>query len=108
MEPGTDGDGDFFTNLQEFRAGTSPDDAQSYFKTIGVTNVGGSVTVGWASSLDKYYRVYESTDLEEFTPVTDPILGAPPVNRITLEPDELPTFYRVQVSPPPGAGGPGE
>ncbi len=108
MEPGGDDDGDLFTNLQEFRAGTFPDDAQSFIKTIGITNEDGSVTFRWASSLDKFYRVYESTDLEEFTPVTDPILGAPPVNEITLVPDTLPTFYRVQVSPPPSAGGPGE
>ncbi|WP_309380408.1 DUF1566 domain-containing protein [Cerasicoccus frondis] len=108
MEADADDDGDLFSNLMELRAGTLPDDNQSYFALSGFTLGDVGATISWRSALDRYYVVFESTDLVEFTPISDVITGAPPSNVFEVEPDGEATFYRVELvsapgSPPPPA-----
>ena len=78
----SDKDGDTFSNLSEYLAGTNPTDPNSLFKFIGIaTNAPGEIRIGWSSVAGKSYSVRRSTALENgFAPLATGIQATPPLN----------------------------
>ena len=60
---GDDSDGDGATNLEEFRSGTNPQDAQSRFAVVNISVVSTGVLVEWSSEAGRRYRVKRSSSL---------------------------------------------
>ncbi|MBI3880418.1 MAG: metallophosphoesterase, partial [Verrucomicrobia bacterium] len=56
-DPNADADGDGLTNLQEFWAGTNPNDANSWLRVASVAAAGGGFAVTWPSVGGVRYRV---------------------------------------------------
>jgi hypothetical protein len=61
----SDPDGDGHNNGKEAEAGTTPHDANDYFKTFdfSVSPAFDSVTLSWRSVEQRFYEIEESTDL---------------------------------------------
>lgn len=57
-----DNDGDGITNLQEFVAGTNPNDSTSRLVAAGVTS-GGNFQISFGTVIGKFYRVERSQNL---------------------------------------------
>ena len=102
VDPDADPDGDGFTNVQEFIAGTDPNDATSAFVITSIAEDGDDIVITFASVSGKTYEGQHSneplgpiwvaftnvTATSDSTEVTDP--GA------ASEPER---YYRVQVVP---------
>ena len=99
-------DGDAFTNAQEYKAGTDPQDAGDFLH-IGLSNIvpapSGSGNLAnyfsWGSAEGKLYGVQRCYDLTDpnWTTIADAMVATPPLNEIY---DELPVytnpvFYRL-------------
>ena len=69
-----DNDGDGFTNLQEFIAGTNPNDATSRLITTGVV-AGTDFQISFGTVLGKIYRVERSETLTSWSPVAIHVSG---------------------------------
>ncbi len=98
-------DGDGFTALQEFLAGTDPADRNSRL-AIGelhvVKNVSGdpgAYSVSWPSAAGRLYRLERSSDLETWETVSESVEASPPLNTFLDEtvPAGNRVFYRVVV-----------
>lgn len=81
-----DYDGDGISNLDEFRAGTAPDDPASYLKVdalLAQPQVAGGFRVSWGSVSNRLYRLERAPDLmgEQFELVAEHIQATPPVNQ---------------------------
>ena len=64
IDPSADPDGDGLSNLEEFKAGTNPNDFQSQFRFVRIApQGGGGVLVEWSSVMNRSYSVLRSTDL---------------------------------------------
>ncbi|HMP74503.1 MAG TPA: thrombospondin type 3 repeat-containing protein [Kiritimatiellia bacterium] len=105
-----DSDGDGFTNLDEFIAGTHPLDSNSFFRVSNVVAGGGiELTVG--SVTGRYYHVYVLTDLvsQAWAPMMTNVVGQAGVTVLTDTNPAAGRFYRVKVSLqdwwPPGSNG---
>lgn len=101
---GADPDGDGMTNLQEFRAGTHPNNAQSRFAFIDIQPVAGAMRVRWSSQSNKVYRVLRSPVLEagppaNYQPVQTGIAATPPFNEFldSTAGGGMQVFYRIQI-----------
>jgi hypothetical protein len=98
-----DRDGDGFSNLHEYIAGTDPTNAASLLKFMQVSP--GATTnfvLNWASATDKVYSVKRIVDL--MTPpwqtVASNITATPPMNVYTVSVTGVESgFYRVNVQP---------
>jgi hypothetical protein len=100
-----DRDGDGFTDVQEYKAGTDPQNADDYLH-IGSFNVTQSSTgnanqFAWASADGKYYDVQRRFSLSsgEWETIAENIEATPPLNEVS---DELPVqtnsvYYRLIV-----------
>ncbi|HTS16672.1 MAG TPA: M12 family metallopeptidase [Verrucomicrobiae bacterium] len=96
-----DPDGDGFTNLQEFYAGTDPTKPSSIFRVTAVQESGPGVIVSFASVAGKIYRVEMKSDmtLPTWTLLADQIVGSGGTFQIT-DPGAAglsKRFYRVDV-----------
>jgi len=101
-----DGSGDFdadgMTDLNEFRAGTLPDDPVSLFAITGFLSPPALVTIQWASVVGKKYQVQYTDSLAplDWTNLGGEITAA---NTVTSVPDLTPSrtnrFYRVRLVP---------
>jgi hypothetical protein len=86
-----DADGDGFTNLQEFKAGTDPKSATSRFRISSVVPNAGNYQISFPSVLGKTYRLEYRDDL---------VTG----NWTTLTDQNLGTGATIQINDPSAAG----
>jgi hypothetical protein len=96
-----DWDADGLSNLEEFIAGSDPEDIGSFFKTTLESMSATTVSLGCSSVADRTYQVYRSTDLINWVPHGAPQNANPPKNRFTLPIDPAEgdkSFYRIEVS----------
>ncbi len=111
-----DEDGDGFTNLQEYIAGTEPKNAASTFRIGSLTrNAAGHVSIGWGSIGGVRYRVQFSDSLNgAFTDITRAIsvemdsaaTGSPSTQTFTDDftltggaPAQGARYYRIKAQP---------
>ena len=81
IDPSADPDGDGLSNLEEYKAGTNPNDFQSQFKVVRITPQGGGVLVEWSSVTNRSYSILRSTDLlTGFQVLSGNRLATPPTN----------------------------
>jgi hypothetical protein len=101
VDPGDDPDHDGMTNLQEFKAGTHPQDDQSLFEFIRVqVEPTGGVRVAWPSAVGKSYTVLRSSSLTSgFSNLQVNIPATTPENNFidATATGAGPYFYRLQV-----------
>jgi len=89
-------DGDALSDLQEFIAGTDPQDASSLFKISSVS----SESISWTAVQGKTYQVRASTDLvdEESWSIQDnEIFGAPPESTYYFPTEPSKQFFKIEV-----------
>lgn len=77
-----DPDGDGLSNLVEYRAGTNPNDAQSFFRLSSIAGpTGAGVSVTWGSVEGRLYTLLRTTSLTNgFAPLATNIVATPPQN----------------------------
>ena len=96
-----DEDGDGFNGMQEYLAGTNPQDANSVLK-IGEFNVvtgpdGTTSTLSWAAVAGRLYRVERSFDLLDWEIAFDDVEATPPLNSVeeSILPSPSKVFHRI-------------
>ena len=98
-----DADGDGFTNLQEFLAGTDPTNAVSALRMASATPSNSDFVVSFTSATNKLYRVERTDDLVIgiWTTITNNVLGTGSAIQITDAGAASVTnrFYRVRLLP---------
>jgi hypothetical protein len=98
-----DADGDGFTNLQEYLAGTNPHDPHSYLHIEGAQQITNRLHIRFASVLGKYYNVERTSDLVSgnWVTVARNIAGTGSTIDISdpLLPGSTNQLYRVLVVP---------
>jgi Tol biopolymer transport system component len=100
LEPGMDSDGDGLSNLQEYLAGTDPQDNSSALALAHFENDGESLTLQWQSIPGKRYQVQSSSNLGSNTwlDVGDPITAVQTTTQqAALLGTASMTFYRVKL-----------
>jgi arylsulfatase A len=90
-------DGDTFSNLEEYIAGTDPLDTGSFFAITNMDSISGMIEIEWASVEGRTYDVLWGTDLAaSFTPIQQGIEH--PQNSFTLSAGTNQTgFMKVDV-----------
>ncbi len=105
LAAGADLDGDLYSNLEEFLAGTNPTNFASRMAIFtGPVVSGTNIVVRWQSATGKFYRLDRSTNLasDAFSfAVRTNVPAVPPENTVT---DQAatgfgPWFYRVRLEP---------
>jgi hypothetical protein len=98
MEADPDGDG--MTNLEEFLAGTDPDDILSALRLILAELGEDSLTIEWSSVTGCLYDVELSTNLVEgFECLIESLEATPPANSVTVPaPKGSSVFYRIRLA----------
>ncbi|HSH16944.1 MAG TPA: hypothetical protein VLD18_12970, partial [Verrucomicrobiae bacterium] len=96
-----DSDGDGLSDLDEFRAGTSPVNSSSILRAIAVTGVGsGATTVTWSAVPGRSYQVQSRDTLSEpgWSNVGGPVTATGPSASVPdPNPGDPDRFYRVVV-----------
>ena len=99
-------DGDGASNLNEFRAGTIPNNAASVFRIVAVKLEGPDVRVSWSTVGGKSYRVQTNGTLAaafgDFSPlITVPGSGESTTNYVHSggASNSAARFYRVRLGP---------
>ncbi|MBQ9344283.1 MAG: hypothetical protein IJT88_03605 [Kiritimatiellae bacterium] len=103
--PNADPDGDGFTNLDEYRLGTDPNDASSLLALQALPDDATADTLLlWPSATGVTYTLYYSTNLAlpaaGFTILQDHIPANPPANDLLITPAAPAIFYRLRALPP--------
>ena len=104
VNPNADPDGDGFSNLQEYLAGTDPTDAISALRITAITVNDTNVVVSFTTSVGKLYEFQYNDDLGTLNwnaVLTDvPGTGDIVSRSITNSSAEFPNrFYRVRLQP---------
>ncbi len=100
----SDPDGDAFTTLQEWVAGTNPTNALSVLRLLPPTNTVSGFQVVWQSVTGKTYFLQRATDLDAppvFSLLASNLVGQPVATRYT-DPTATnggPYFYRIGIQP---------
>ena len=94
-----DPDGDGFTNLQEYIAGTNPNDPSSLLRITSLSSGGQIIT--WSSVPGKNYQVFATSALGSPSSLVSGTITAfaATTSFTNLAPATAQQFYRVQVSP---------
>jgi len=98
-----DADGDGFTNLAEYLAGTHPRDAHSYLRVDSIIAEAGDtpgVRLGWGSTAGHLYAIERATAVgTSFVSVAQHLLATPPENVFldTSATNSATYFYRLRV-----------
>jgi len=92
-----DGDGDGFTNIQEYLAGTNPQNPNSLLRITQMSNGGRRVT--WESVPGRNYQVYSAAEITHaFEPISPAITAFQSTTSYTNNaPVSAREFYRVRV-----------
>ncbi len=92
-------DGDGFSNLDEFLAGTQPDDPTSLLRITHIAGGGSEIT--WASIPGRNYQVFTTTDINApFVPLSATNTASSSLTSFTnTAPASVKEFYRVKVLP---------
>lgn len=97
----SDADDDGFTDLQEYRAGTDPRDAESLLRIVAVDRTGDALALRWTAVSGRSYTVERAPSLEgaAFAPVAQHLAATPPLNTWVDESAASPSahYYRVRV-----------
>lgn len=97
-----DGDGDGFTNLAEFLAGTDPNNSNSYFRVNIGRNDQGTVVVKWNDNKYMRFTLLESSNLVTFTAVQNEanVMGVGTQRVVEVNNADVSgvRFYKVQIS----------
>lgn len=96
-----DFDGDHFTDLAEFIAGTDPTDALSCLQLAApVIQSNQTLRFGWRAIPGRAYRLQSSVDLRDWTAVSEWILATQDTATLTLPPlAEHENSFRLEVRP---------
>lgn len=80
-KPQIDSDGDGMSNLQEYLAGTDPNDAESVALIKAERNSQSGFVISWQSEKGRYYKILRSRNLlSGFAPLAAGISATPPKN----------------------------
>jgi hypothetical protein len=103
-DAGQDADGDGMSNLAEYRAGTNPNNPQSYLRLQSIAAGGtNGVQITWGSASNKLYAIQRAGGLVQggatFTNLAEHILSTPPQNSFldTTATNSSQFFYRLTV-----------
>jgi hypothetical protein len=109
VNPNADPDGDGFSNLQEFLAGTDPTNSASVFRITSIVSTGDDVLIDWmtgigrtnalqasAGTVDGSYNTNDFADIFTVTNTTGPLTNYLDVGAATNIPSR---FYRVRLVP---------
>lgn len=96
-----DQDGDGSSNLSEYIADTNPDDSSSKFTVDFVKNTAGGYSIIYNTSLNRYYRLEISTDLQTWVSAETLTKGTGSLRTQTLPVTTPKRFARVQVKASP-------
>ena len=97
-----DSDGDGFSNLQEFLAGTDPTSSTSALRIISITRQpNGDNVIIWTSASGKNYQVYATTDLAgTYAPVGSTVPSAGTTTSYTdAGVTDVTKYYKVKAVP---------
>jgi hypothetical protein len=95
----TDYDGDGFTAMQEFIAGTNPNDPNSFFHISEFLNNNGELILNWNHYLFPnqivYVHIYKSDNLTDWVKIhTKQAQNG--LNNFSINNSELKTFYKIK------------
>ena len=103
--PGVDFDGDSFSNLQEYVAGSSPVDPDSFLKLARITQDQSGTRLAWPSASGRRYQVLVRASLgpgSSWIPLGEPIIASGPLTDfLDPAPPGQTQFYRVEALPLP-------
>lgn len=100
--PTLDGDGDGYSNIQEYIIGTNPKQNSSTLK-VAVQPNSNSDTISWNSATGRLYNVYSSTDLAStgWTLVAEDLAGTGETLSYEATREQTAAlFYKIEVSYP--------
>lgn len=101
--PNQDPDGDGVSNLNEYRAGTNPNDPASRFEVVEIAKGDNGVSIRWSSQPQRKYRVRRSATLlaspASYTPVQSGLVATPPMNEFidTTVGASATSFYIIEI-----------